>query len=355
MPAMNESNHPLLTARHLLRKLYAREISGVTDTHALTRVDLDVLLFLANHPASDTAAEIVSQCSLTKSHVSGAVEHLTSRGLLEQRRDSQNRRRVHLSLTEQASPIVLDGRAAQHRFLEVLTRSLSDEDRHELLRLMARMLDSVGQPGQGAAAETPIQRDASHALLGAIAAFKPSCPQEEADRELMLRALAGLRTPFSRASLTAHFTASAWIVNPARTKVLMVYHNLYDSWAWTGGHADGDADLLAVALREAREETGVEALRPVDGDIYSLESLTVDGHEKHGAYVPSHLHLNVTYLLEADDTQPLRVKPDENSGVRWFTLEESLRAPSERWMVERVYRKLNGKLAAYPAPKEAEN
>ena len=66
---------------------------------------------------------------------------------------------------------------------------------------------------------------------------------------------------------------------------------------------------------------------------------------KRGSYVPSHLHLNVTYLLEADEDEVLRVKPDENSGVKWFSLEAALAASTEAWMVERVYRKLNEKLA----------
>ena len=65
----------------------------------------------------------------------------------------------------------------------------------------------------------------------------------------------------------------------------MAYHKLYDSWAWLGGHADGDRDLLAVALREVREESGLTDVRPVSEQIYSLEILSVDGHEKWGRYV----------------------------------------------------------------------
>ena len=149
---------------------------------------------------------------------------------------------------------------------------------------------------------------------------------------------------FYRTNLLAHMTASAWVVNPQRSKVLMVYHRLYDSWSWAGGHADGEEDLLAVALREVREETGVQRLRPVTEEIYSLEVLTVDGHEKHGRYVPSHLHLNVTYLLEAEEDQPLRVCEADNSGVAWFSLADALSASTEPWFVERIYKKLNEKL-----------
>lgn len=133
-------------------------------------------------------------------------------------------------------------------------------------------------------------------------------------------------------------------VNATQSKVLMIYHNIYHSWAWTGGHADGDRDLLAVAKREAMEETGVTEIWAISEDIFSLEILTVDGHEKRGVYVPSHLHLNVSYLLEADEEEVLRIKPDENSGVRWFSLEEALAACSEPWMIERVYKKLNAKV-----------
>ncbi len=139
-------------------------------------------------------------------------------------------------------------------------------------------------------------------------------------------------------------TASSWLLNATHDKVLMIYHNIYHSWAWTGGHADGDRDLLAVAKREAMEETGVTEIRAISEDIFSLEILTVDGHEKRGAYMPSHLHLNVSYLLETDEEEVLRIKPDENSGVRWCSLQEALAACSEPWMIERVYKKLNAKV-----------
>jgi 8-oxo-dGTP pyrophosphatase MutT (NUDIX family) len=139
-------------------------------------------------------------------------------------------------------------------------------------------------------------------------------------------------------------TASAWVVNRNRTKVLMVYHKIYDSWSWTGGHADGETDLLSVALREVTEETGIRHVRPVSDKIFSLEVLTVDGHEKRGRYVPSHLHMNVTYLLEADDSEPLTVCEEENKAVAWFSLEDALKASSEPWFVARIYQKLNNKL-----------
>ncbi len=174
--------------------------------------------------------------------------------------------------------------------------------------------------------------------------YHPYNEQEERDKKVMLQLLKTQPDIFARENEVAHFTASSWLLNREHTKVLMIYHNIYHSWAWTGGHADGEEDLLAVAIREAQEETGVKEIQTVDDAIFSIETLTVDGHEKRGRYVPSHLHLNVTYLLEADEAEVLRIKPDENSGVKWFLLEEALEACSEPWMVERIYKKLNKKL-----------
>lgn len=177
-----------------------------------------------------------------------------------------------------------------------------------------------------------------------LEAYIPYNEQEEKDKEMMLRYLDLGEPVLFRESTGAHMSASAWVVNRTRDKVLMAYHNIYDSWAWTGGHADGEADFLKVAIREAMEETGITRVTPVSEDIFSLEVLTVDGHEKKGAYVSSHLHLNVTYLLEGDENEVLRNKADENSGVGWFGLEECLEAVNEPWMRERIYRKLLDKM-----------
>ena len=177
-----------------------------------------------------------------------------------------------------------------------------------------------------------------------IARYAPFNEQEARDKAVILDFMDRHGDAFLRSNLTAHMTASAWVVNAARDRVLMVYHKIYDSWSWTGGHADGEEDLLSVAIREVREETGVQSVRPVSEEIYSLEILTVDGHEKRGEYVPSHLHLNVTYLLEADEHEALRICEAENSGVRWFTLDGALQASTEPWFVARIYKKLNEKL-----------
>lgn len=167
--------------------------------------------------------------------------------------------------------------------------------------------------------------------------------QEKADKDMLLELLKKEKNLFSRDNKLCHFTASAWIVNEERTKVLMIYHNIYDSWSWTGGHADGETDLLKVAIQEAKEETGLKNIKILSENIFSIEILTVDGHIKNGKYVSSHLHLNITYLLEAKESDSLSIKEDENSGVRWIELEESEKISKEENM-KVIYKKLNKKL-----------
>lgn len=179
-----------------------------------------------------------------------------------------------------------------------------------------------------------------------IRRYVPYNEQEARDRELILEKLdePGI---FTRDHTDAHMTASAWVVSPDRTRVLMAYHNIYDSWSWLGGHADGEEDLLSAALREVKEESGLTHVRPVTEEIFSLEVLTVDGHEKNGKYVSSHLHLNVTYLIEADPDEELHIKEDENSRIGWFTPEAAAESSSEPWFRQRIYAKLNEKLKLF--------
>lgn len=181
-------------------------------------------------------------------------------------------------------------------------------------------------------------------LYQQIKHFHPSNEQERCDQQLILKYFEqeGEQLLY-REHLQAHITASAWITNQKRDKVLMIYHNLYHSWAWTGGHADGMSDLLAVAIKEAQEETGVALIQPIIPNIFSLEVLAVNHHYKKGKFIPAHVHLNVTYLLEADDQAELRIAPEENSNVAWMGLTEAITACSEPCM-KLIYEKLNAKL-----------
>lgn len=166
--------------------------------------------------------------------------------------------------------------------------------------------------------------------------------QEAQDLRTIQVAMNTFTDVLTRENTLAHFTCSGFVVNKERTKVLMVYHHIYDSWSWTGGHVDGETDFLQVALREVLEETGVQA-EPVVEEIFAIDVLTVVGHIKKGRYISPHLHLNVTYLLEADDSAALTVAEDENSAVDWLPLDQLAIYCTEKHMLP-VYEKMINKM-----------
>lgn len=171
-----------------------------------------------------------------------------------------------------------------------------------------------------------------------IEKYKPKCEQEIVDKQAILHFIERNDDVLSRNNLIAHLTSSAIVVNKDMTKVLFAYHNIYDSWAWVGGHNDGDPNLLEVAIKEAKEETGVKNIHPYSEDIFMIDIVNVNRHMKHGKFIPDHLHLNATFLLIADESNELIIKEDENSGVRWFNINEVLDYVSEDKM-KVVYQK----------------
>lgn len=181
-------------------------------------------------------------------------------------------------------------------------------------------------------------------LKNNIEKFIPYNEQEEVDKKIMLNYIKDFDDVLTRQNEYGHFTSSAFVLNKDRSKILMAYHRIYNSWAWVGGHSDGDNDLLYVAMKETKEETGIKNVVPISKDIYSLELINVNGHEKRGKYVGSHVHLNVTYLLEADENEEIHIKEDENSGVRWIPINKILESSSEPWVRDRVYAKIIDKM-----------
>lgn len=171
--------------------------------------------------------------------------------------------------------------------------------------------------------------------------YLPGDPREEADKALILDCCRRWgESVLTREALAAHVTASAFVMDPGLEWALMAWHNIYQSWAWTGGHADGERDLLAVALREAEEETGARNLVPLWGNPLSLEVLPVPRHQKRGREVSAHLHLNLSFVLLAPrEGQSLAAREGENSGVAWLPAGELARWCSEPEMLP-VYDRL---------------
>ncbi len=175
-------------------------------------------------------------------------------------------------------------------------------------------------------------------LIDVINEYKPINEQEVVDKKAMLEFISNNPNYLLRDNLVAHFTTSAIIVNKELTKILFAYHLIYDSWSWVGGHNDGENNSLLVSLKEAKEETGLKEVFALNKNPIMLDNIVVHNHYKNSKYIPDHIHLNLTYLLVANDNLTVTPKLDENSGVRWFDIDNILNFVSEDRM-KPIYQK----------------
>lgn len=156
-----------------------------------------------------------------------------------------------------------------------------------------------------------------------IVNYVPFDEEEVKIKEYLLKWIDRFDDVLTRENEFGHFASSAFVVNKDRTKMLVVYHNIYDAWIFPGGHADGEENLLSVAVREVEEETG-QKTKVLDDSIFAISASPIVGHVKRGKYIPAHTHLDVVYFLEADDEMPLVYREDESKGVKWITFEEAI-------------------------------
>lgn len=172
-----------------------------------------------------------------------------------------------------------------------------------------------------------------------IEKYIPSNLQEESDKNIILDYIERYDNVLLRENKIAHITSSGLVLNRSLDKVLMVHHNIYNTWSWTGGHADGEKNTLKVAIKEAVEETGVNDIFPLTENIVSLDILPVYGHIKKGKYVSAHIHLSISYVLIANEEDTLVVKEDENSGVKWIKVSEIEKLSNEPYLIN-IYNKI---------------
>lgn len=180
-------------------------------------------------------------------------------------------------------------------------------------------------------------------LREVIEAYEPYNEQEKKDKEIFLKYINTFDDVLTRKNEFAHFTSSAFVINKSKDKVLMIYHNIYDSWNWPGGHADGESDLFKVAIKELEEETGIKRVVSIMNEILSIDTLPSLGHFKRNKYVSAHTDLSVSYLIEADENEPIRVKEDENSDVKWIPIEMVTKKCTLQYM-KPVYEKIIEKI-----------
>lgn len=180
-------------------------------------------------------------------------------------------------------------------------------------------------------------------LLKVVQDYKPFEESDARAKESFLQFINAFGDNlYTRDNLVAHISPACWIVNKERTKVLLAHHNLLDKWAILGGHADGEKDLLKVALKEAREESNLENIRVVSGDPIDLAVVVFPEHVKKGKVIPSHLHYYTTFLLEADENAEASMNPNENSAVGWVKFEDipqKIKDPTDLIIFSRLAKK----------------
>lgn len=139
--------------------------------------------------------------------------------------------------------------------------------------------------------------------------------------------------PFRRERLAGHFTGGAWLVDRTGARVLLTHHRKLGRWLQLGGHADGDRDLAAVALKEAEEESGLSGLR-VDPQLFDLDRHWIP--ERHD--VPGHWHYDLRYVVHAGDDEAF-VVGEESLDLAWRGIGEVLSDPDSDESMRRLARK----------------
>jgi 8-oxo-dGTP pyrophosphatase MutT (NUDIX family) len=174
-------------------------------------------------------------------------------------------------------------------------------------------------------------------LLAELRAYAPLDEREAAMRERVVSFIErdGVAA-FERSHASGHVTASAWIVDPARTHAVLLHHRKLDRWLQLGGHVDGDPDVRGAALREAREESGLRTLRALGEQIYDIDVHRIPARGEESA----HDHHDLRFAFEADPREPL-VRNAESHDVRWIVL-----ADLEQYAIDDSVRRLARKTAS---------
>ena len=176
--------------------------------------------------------------------------------------------------------------------------------------------------------------DRRELLLGKLERHTTADAHEEEMRQRIIAFVRRREECFERTLLEGHITGSAMIVDRERKRTLLTHHHKLEKWLQLGGHSDGDPDTLAVALREAEEESGLKDIVPVSTEIFDVDVHTVPARKQE----PEHFHYDIRFLFEADPDAPLTIS-SESKDLAWVPLADIGKYTAEESML-RMVRKL---------------
>lgn len=171
--------------------------------------------------------------------------------------------------------------------------------------------------------------------------YIPSSPEAHF-KDIMLDFLATSPSVFERTHCCGHFTASCWLLNKERTHALIMHHKKLDRWFQLGGHCDGDSDTLAVAIKEAQEESGINGISALSPNIFDIDIHWIPSNQKEAG----HYHYDIRYLLGVDSDEKI-IQNSESKELRWVPMNEGL--PTDNVSVNRMFDKCNQYLQSAPA------
>ena len=172
-------------------------------------------------------------------------------------------------------------------------------------------------------------------LLTLLKNYQPTDSQEVIFTEQITKFVQENPDCFERTLLIGHVTGSAWIVDKSRQFTLLTHHRKLDKWFQTGGHCDGDSDVLNVALKEAQEETGLSDVQILIPKIFDIDIHEIP--ERNG--IPAHLHYDVRFMFEADMNQTFTVS-SESTDLAWIAFSEVSKL-NDSESIMRMVRKMN--------------
>lgn len=178
-------------------------------------------------------------------------------------------------------------------------------------------------------------------LIETLKVYKAYTEEERAYQVRMLNLLTQESGCFHRSLLHGHITGSAWIINPIGNQVLLLHHRKLDKWLQPGGHADGEENILMVAEREAREETGLNSIRIMQTGFFDLDIHTIPARKEE----PEHFHYDIRFLFSASTEEPLQ-QNRESKGLAWVPLEEVPERTCKNSSISRMVDKTRELLAA---------